>query len=182
MQRPLATVIVLALLGGTTTLPAFAETDVTIPKKFGSLGERVDEYYRLEQKQKWGQTWTFRVPRYRQSVPQDTYVREMQKGSRGWQLNSFHIRSVSEDGPCVLLSITFVETPPKDYFSARGLPFMSEISIEDDSRWEKMDGVWQAWETGSRMHLPLNSALVAPNQSPQGRPSTCGGRRPELIL
>jgi len=178
MQRALATVIVFALLGGATILPAFAETDVTIPKKFGALAERVKEYYRLEEEQKWGQTWKFRVPLYRKSVPQDTYVREMQKGSRGWRLNSFHIRNVSEDGPCVLLTITFVETPPKDYLSAQGLPAMSEISIEDDSRWEKIDGAWQAWETGSRMHLPLNSAVVAPNQSLQGRTSTCGGRSP----
>jgi hypothetical protein len=180
MQRALAIAIVLALLSATAMLPAFAEADVTIPNKFDALGERVKEYYRLEQEQKWGQTWKFRVPLYRQSVPQDTYVREMQEGSRGWRLNSIQIRDVAEDGPCVLLTITFVETPPKDYFSAQGLPAMPEISIEDDSRWEKIDGIWQAWETGSRMHLPLNSAVVAPNQSLQGRPSTCGGRRPEL--
>ena len=180
MQRALATAIVLAVLSGTTTLRATAETDVAIPKKFGNLGERVKEYYRLEQEQNWERTWKFRVPLYRQTVPQDTYVQEMQKGSWGWQLKSFHIRKVSEDGPCVLLSITFVETPPKDYFSARGLPAISAVSIEDESRWERINGVWEAWETGSRMHLPLNSALVAPNQSQQGRPSTCGGRRPEL--
>lgn len=180
MQRALATVIVLAVLAGATMLRASAETDVAIPKRFGNLGERVKEYYQLEQKEKWDQTWTFRVPLYRKTVPKDTYVREMQKGSRGWQLNSFHIGKVSEDGPCVLLSIKFVETPPKDYYSAQGLPAISELSIADDSRWERIDGVWQAWETGSRMHLPLNSAVVAPNQSLQGRPSTCGGRRPEL--
>jgi|SRR5579864_1965761 len=178
--KALANVVTLAVLASVTVLGVSADNDVVVPKKFSDLGARVNEYYRLEQEKKWGQTWEFRVPLYRGSVPKDTYIRDMEKDAHGWQLKSFRILKISEDGPCVLLSLAFIEIPPKGYYRAQGLPDISELSVTDDSRWERIDGVWQAWETGSRAHMTLNSAIVAPNQSLQGSSATCGGRPPEL--
>jgi len=156
-------------------------TSIHIPDKYLGLYERVENYYRLEREKKWDETWSFRVPLYQQTVPKDTYVRQMVHDTAGWELKSHVVRHLSEDGPCVLLQVTFVESPPKGYFSLVGsIPDVSEITSTDSSLWERIDGIWSAWETGSRMHLPLNRGLVAPNQSLQGDPATCGGRPPEL--
>lgn len=151
----------------------FETTNIRIPDKYSGLNDRVENYYRLEQEKKWDETWAFRVPLYKQTVPKDTYASQMAHDSAGWEFKSYVVRHFSEDGPCVVLNIAFVENPPKDY-----LPRSGTIAITDTSLWERIDGIWQAWETGSRMHIPLNAAVVAPNQSLQGSPASCGARAP----
>jgi hypothetical protein len=148
-------------------------TSIRIPDKYPGLNDRVENYYRLEQEKKWDETWSFRVPTFQQLVPKDAYVRQMTHDAAGWELTSYAVRLISEEGPCVVLKIAFVESPPKDYLPRSGL-----IAITESSRWERVGGIWQAWETGSRMHLSLNNALAAPNQSLQGSPASCGARAP----
>lgn len=68
--------------------------------------------------------------------------------------------------------IQFIETAPHS-FLPQNLPIelqkklenMEDLKFEMDdwSVWENIDGSWYAWETGSRVHLPLNEALVVPN-------------------
>jgi hypothetical protein len=138
-------------------------TSIRIPDRYPGLNDRVENYYRLEQEKKRNETWDFRVPPYQQLVPKDAYVRQMTHDTTGWELKSYAVREISEDGRWVILKIKFVESPPKDY-----LPQSGTLAITESSTWERIDGIWQAWETGSRMHLSLNMALAAPNQSLQG--------------
>jgi len=38
-----------------------------------------------------------------------------------------------------------------------------ETTVSDWSVWQNIDGVWYAWDTGTRSHLSQNAGLVAPN-------------------
>jgi hypothetical protein len=153
----------------------YAIADVPIPPKYGTLNERVREYYQLEKEKNWAKAWEYRVPLYRSSVPKDTYVRLMQRDTQGWELRSYVVRKVTDDGPCVLLTMSFVETPPKDLYAHLGVRDLSSMETEDQSRWEKIDGTWYAWDTGGRAHISLAS-VTPPNQTSRGSPSTCSGR------
>ena len=144
---------------------------IRIPDKYVGLDERVISYFRLEQQKKWDEAWSFRVPLFQQTVPKDIYVRQQTKDNAGWELMSYTVRHVSEDGPCVILEITFVENAPKDHFQRLG-----SFVITEDSLWERIDGNWRAWNTASRMHLSLNNAIAAPNQSQHGNPTICRDR------
>ena len=83
-------------------------SSIRIPDKYPGLNDRVENYYRLEQEKKWDETWSFRVPPFQQLVPKDTYVRQMTHDAAGWELNSYAVHHISEDGPCVILKIAFV--------------------------------------------------------------------------
>jgi hypothetical protein len=39
-----------------------------------------------------------------------------------------------------------------------------EITYTDWSVWENIDGVWYAWETGTRSHMSLNAGIAVPDR------------------
>lgn len=113
-------VIVVALTGlsGAAAPCAVADRGDQLLARYGNLGQRISEYYQLEKDKNWAKAWQYRAPLYRSTVPRDTYVRLTQKDTQGWELKSYVVRNVADDGPCVLLTISFIEIPPKRLLQA----------------------------------------------------------------
>src|SRR5678815_1032244 len=96
---------------------------------FPGLGEQIANYYEHEKQQNWRETWTYRVPIYRQSVPLERYVATMNRDAKGWTLKEAKVRRVIKQGDLVKVDIDCVEIPPKDW---RGSPVpLDEVTIED---------------------------------------------------
>lgn len=153
--------------------------------RFPGLEARVAEYYALEAKYQWPDAYTIRAPAFRSTVPKTTYVSEMEKNAKDWKLNSVKILYAVPDGNLVRVKIQFNEVAPKGYYripTPEKFPGLSEserekiakldsslkdkaieTTVSDWSVWQNIDGVWYAWETGTRSHLSLNAGLVAPN-------------------
>jgi len=153
--------------------------------RFPGLEERVAEYYALEAKHQWADTYAIRVPAFRNDVPREFYVSRMEKDAKDWTLNSVKILYAISERNLVKVSIQFNEVAPKGHFRIpipEKIPGVSdsereklvkyyaglrdkalETTYSDWSVWEKIDGVWYAWETSTRSHLSLNARLVAPN-------------------
>lgn len=88
----------------------------------------------------------------------------MAKDSQDWELKSFRVKYAERDGRRVKVFVEFVETTPKGYIPVSGLSGKGlTLTTTDVSVWENFDGLWYAWETGTRGHLSLNADLVAPN-------------------
>jgi hypothetical protein len=109
----------------------------------------------------------------------------MEKDARDWVLQSVNVVYVIPEKNRVKVAIQFKEVAPKGYFRIpkpdefSGLSESErsevarvdatykdkaiEITYTDWSIWENIDGVWYAWETGTRGHLSMNTGPVAPN-------------------
>ena len=125
------------------------------------LQARVEQYYRLEQMHDWESAYEFRTPNYRRTVPKERYVAHMKQDSEGWKLMSYSIGSVRDNNGKVLLRIEFIEHPPANYLQGR-LPKgtrMTEVSMEDNSVWVKIDGTWYCEDAAQRQYLPMNAAI-----------------------
>lgn len=153
--------------------------------RFPGLEARVAEYYALEAKHQWSDAYSIRAPAFRNTVPKTTYVSEMEKNAKDWKLNSVKILYAIPDGNLVRVKIQFNEVAPRGLYripAPEKFPGLSESerkkiakldsSLKDKaiettdsdwSVWQNIDGVWYAWETGTRSHLSLNAGLVAPN-------------------
>jgi hypothetical protein len=153
--------------------------------RFPGLEERIAEYYVLETKRQWADAYAIRVPAFRSSVPKATYVSGMERDAKDWTLKSVKILYALPERDLVRVKIRFKEVAPKGYFripTPEKFPGLSEseqamvvktdanlkdrtieITTSDWSVWQNIDGIWYAWETGTRGHLSLNTRLVAPD-------------------
>jgi hypothetical protein len=133
-------------------------------ERFPGLAERVNAYYNSEMNKHWNETYQYRPPAFQQSVPKQKYVVEMTKDSEGWELKSARVKYAVQDGKRIKVFGEFQETTPKGFAPVPSLSQKSlTATITDISVWENIDGIWYAWETGTRSHLSLNAGLVAPN-------------------
>lgn len=152
--------------------------------RFPGLEARVRKYYALEAKHQWADTYTIRTPAFRNVVPKTGYISAMEKDSKDWKLNSVKILYAISDGNLVRVKIQFREIAPKGHYRipvSENFPVLSEserekinkldsslndkaieTTISDWSVWQKIEGVWYAWDTGTRDHLSQNAGLVAP--------------------
>ncbi len=144
---------------------------------FPGLAQQIRAYYELEKQQNWREAWAYRVPIYRQSVPVERYVSVMTRDANGWTLKDAKVRRVVKQGNLVRVEMEFIDIPPKNWGGAP-VP-LQELSTEDKSVWEFIDGKWQAWETGNRAYLSLNGALVSPNNTFE-RDARKSGARPSM--
>jgi hypothetical protein len=153
--------------------------------RFPGLEERVAAYYSLEAKHQWADTYTFRVPAFRNTVPKETYISQMEKDAKDWTLNSVKILYATSDNNLVRVKVQFNEVAPKGHYRIPAPEKFSGLSESERERiakldanltdkaivttdtdwsvWQNTEGVWYAWETGTRSHLWLNAGLVAPN-------------------
>jgi hypothetical protein len=134
-------------------------------ERFPGLSERVNTYYALEMKKSWEETYLYRIPIFRQSVTRQSYIDLMHRDSEGWELKSFRPDYVVREGGRVRVNILFTEKAPKGRFVPGHGPADEQIVVEiyEATVWEKINGAWYAWATGSRGHFSLNESLVAPN-------------------
>jgi hypothetical protein len=132
--------------------------------RFPDLAERVNAYYTSEKGGHWDEAYQNRVSVFQQSVPKQAYISRMAKDSQDWELKSFRVKYAERDGRRVKVFVEFVETTPKGYIPVSGLSGKGlTLTTTDVSVWENFNGLWYAWETGTRGHLSLNADLVAPN-------------------
>ncbi len=117
------------------------------------LKDRIENYYRLEQENKWEQTYYFRTKLYRDSVPIDTYIRDMKKGMEGWELLKFKIKDVRMENNLSEVDIYFKERNTSEGYIK---------IITQTTTWEKIDGIWYGRDVANRLHLFLNTDLVSP--------------------
>lgn len=152
--------------------------------RFPGLEARVTEYYALEAKQQWADTYRIRAPAFRNTVPKTGYIPAMEEDAKGWKLNSVKILYAISDNNLVRVKIQFSEMAPKGYYRIpvpENFPGLSESerekinkldsnlkdkamesTISDWSVWQNIDGVWYAWDAGTRSHMSQNAGLVAP--------------------
>jgi hypothetical protein len=126
---------------------------------FPGLSERLFAYYELEKQKKWNDTYAYRTPAFRQSVSPKLYVDVMSKNASGWVLKGVKVRRIERLGSIVRVEMEFTETPPANRYPVP----VGELSTIDCSEWELIDGKWQAWATGGRGYLSMNTAVVTPN-------------------
>lgn len=135
---------------------------------FDGLAQRVQEYYTHEQKNEWDKAYYFRAPAYRKTVPLDYYLENMKKDNTGWKLREFRVIDATKKGDKVYIKMAFVEEGPVGFFPKSLLP--KDFTVTEDhgvklelkgkSVWKRMGDVWYCYDAVSRMHLPLNEAIV----------------------
>ncbi len=96
----------------------------------------------------------------------------MERDSNGWELHGYRIVYARSKKKRVKVKMYFnqfapVTTIPKEVleiFKTKNINVGNKIEteIEDWSVWEKINGIWYAWETGARTHLILNDEIVPP--------------------
>jgi len=131
-------------------------------RSFVGLEQRVSEYYLLEQRNDWSETYEMRTAAFRKSVPKKFYVSQMEKDNAGWRLLKYRIDGVSERNGKVHVRMTFFEVPPPEFFKHR-VPAGQQpphLETEDESVWLKEGGIWYAYDAASRGRFSQNPALV----------------------
>lgn len=133
-------------------------------ESFPELQARVADYYSAEEHDNWDATYALRYPHFRNAIPRDRYIAQMQRDNKGWRLVSYQIDSVREEDGKVRLKIRFKEVPPAD-FGKGHLPAgtqVKEVEAEDESIWILIDGKWYAYAPGTRGRLSLNAPIALP--------------------
>ncbi len=115
------------------------------------LKDRINKYYRLEQEHKWEETYYFRTPEFKKSIPIDMYAAGMRKFVEGWTLQEFEIKKVRYSRQ---KSLAEVEICFKELNASKGDSINTQMTT-----WEKIDGVWYGKDVGDRQYLFLNSEL-----------------------
>lgn len=135
---------------------------------YPGLEQRVFSYYRNEQAQNWEETYKFRTPAFRESVPRQNYIDTMQKDNAGWNLVSFSIISIHEKDGKVEVSMKFVERMPSSAIppsvaQVRKAPIGAPMEIEelDTTVWKMIGGEWYCYDAATRGHLSMNATLVS---------------------
>ena len=127
-------------------------------KSFDNLLERVNMYYQYEAAGNWDKTYSYRTPNYRQVVPLDSYIKNMEKMSEGWSIEETKILSSSNREDKYYFSIEFTEAFTKDSKSE-----VVTRKIVDESVWVYVDGDWYCYDAAERLRLPLNGVIVLEN-------------------
>jgi hypothetical protein len=135
---------------------------------YPGLEQRIAAYYELEKQQRWNDSYAYRVPAFRQSVPLKLYTETMTRDSKGWILQDAKVRRIEKRGNVVRVHMVFLETPPAGRYPVP----VGDLSTEDYAEWELIEGTWQAWSTADRSYLSMNAAVVPPN--PPVNADACG--------
>ena len=116
------------------------------------LKKRVKEYYKLEQRNDWDKTYSFRTPLFQDNIPKKMYKEGMKKFITGWTLQKYEIKKVSYGSQN---DFAEVEINFSDRHESKGTSITTQMTT-----WERIDGIWYGRDVGNRNHLPLNSELA----------------------
>lgn len=137
-------------------------------ERFGSLENRVTEYYTHEKKSDYEKTYKMRTPSFRKTVPLDLYLSKMKENNSGWQLYDFTILGAEENNGKVNVIIKFSETAPigivpNELRGKISSPGASTIQTERTERsvWLWVENEWYCYDAVSRSRLSMNEPLVA---------------------
>lgn len=138
------------------------------------LGDRalikaILDYYQAERAHDWQTTYTMRGRRFAQVVPFETYARQMDLDTSGWQLVAIDGRSVRVEGEVTSVTLSFQEDLGHEVAarllgvelatpSSNGAP--QRYSQPEVTQWALEDGQWVALAPGARQHYVFNERMV----------------------
>ena len=125
-----------------------------------ALEEQIKNYYEYEKKKDWDNTYLYRTPLFRKSVPLKTYKGIMSKDSNGWELLDIQIKSIVMEDHLATVKIDFTEKFPKEGFFLPKFLKAKTIAVAEVTLWEQINGKWYVRNPGGRNHLSLNVDLV----------------------
>ena len=131
-------------------------------EEFPELQKQVEKYYAYEKEGEWEKAYLIRTPNYRSTVSLQFYLKTMKKDNEGWGLLNYDIiqsRKIGDNK--IKLKIKFLENMAPDFAGRLGAKTDNgTFDVTQDTIWKFIDGVWYCVESGSRMHLSLNSGIV----------------------
>ena len=125
-----------------------------------TLCDTINQYYLFEAEQRWKETYEYRSPIFRKSVPKDLYIKEMEEDNHGWRLIEYSIISMEKNiDNTMTVRISFKEECPPGLYSFLGKD-AKYITIEEDTKWQKIGNKWFCLYCGTRTHIDNNVELV----------------------
>lgn len=118
--------------------------------EFVTLKENIVNYYNLEIRNDWEQTYLYRTKKFRDTVSKETYKRIMARDAEGWNLLKFKIIEMRKRDSVVEVKVNFIERTPQGII----------LEVNENTGWTKIDSGWFCQDCGSRTHFSLNAPLV----------------------
>jgi len=124
------------------------------------LIKTINEYYNLEKNELWDKAYDYRTPLFRQTELKDSYIEQMTKDNKGWQLFGFEIVDLKIDNNRAIAKIRFTVESPREIKILWKKTKEGKGTIEEDTKWIKYGDTWFTLDPGSHTHFALNTELV----------------------